>query len=146
MWPLHMLWSIVCMALLVCILCQLVHSCIEPSLHGLNFSLFRNLFMETYKQVIHSMIPFHGSVHAFHKSSPFHESIPWVHSMSSFHVSISFHVPHFIYSHMLVVNISVSAWAIWVQTRQRLARYCYSSVVLFKLTTIVYHLYRIIAS
>ena len=29
----------VCMALLVCVLCQPVHSCIEPSLHGLDFFL-----------------------------------------------------------------------------------------------------------
>ena len=36
----------VCMALLVCELCQPVHSCIEPSIYGVDF-FFRNLFMET---------------------------------------------------------------------------------------------------
>ena len=29
----------VCMALLICVLCQPVHSCIEPSLHGVDFFL-----------------------------------------------------------------------------------------------------------
>ena len=37
----------VCMALLVCILCQPVHSCIETSLHQQDLS-FRNFLMETY--------------------------------------------------------------------------------------------------
>ena len=32
---------------LVCVLCQPVHLCIEPSLHGVYRFLFRNLFMET---------------------------------------------------------------------------------------------------
>ena len=36
----------VCMALLVCVLCQPVHSCIEPSLHGLDLNL--NFFLEMY--------------------------------------------------------------------------------------------------
>ena len=33
---------------LVYVLCQPVHSCIEPFLHQLDFSVFRNLFMETF--------------------------------------------------------------------------------------------------
>ena len=42
MWPCYGVHITVCMALLVFVFCQPVHSCIEPSLHGLDF-LFRNL-------------------------------------------------------------------------------------------------------
>ena len=39
MWPCYGVHITVCMALLVCVLCQPVHSCIEPSLHGVDFFL-----------------------------------------------------------------------------------------------------------
>ena len=46
MWPCYGSHITVCMALLVYVLCQLVHSCIEPSLHQLDFCL--EIFAETF--------------------------------------------------------------------------------------------------
>ena len=46
MWPWYKVNITVCMALLVGVLCQPVYSCIDPSLHELDFFL-GNLFMET---------------------------------------------------------------------------------------------------
>ena len=39
MWQCYGVHITVCLALLVCVLCQPVHSCIERSLHGLDFFL-----------------------------------------------------------------------------------------------------------
>ena len=39
MWPCYGVHITVCVALLVFVLCQPVHSCIEPSLHGVDFFL-----------------------------------------------------------------------------------------------------------
>ena len=46
MWPCYGVHITVCMVLLVFVLCQPVHSCIEPSLHGVDFFL-EIFFMET---------------------------------------------------------------------------------------------------
>ena len=45
MWPCCGVHITVCMALLIFVLCQPVHSCIEPSIHGLDFIFYGDLFL-----------------------------------------------------------------------------------------------------
>ena len=50
MWLCYGVHITVCMALLVCVLCQPVHSCIEPSLHGVDF--FLEIFLWRFVSVL----------------------------------------------------------------------------------------------
>ena len=70
LWPYYGVHTTMCMALLVRVLCQPVHSCIEPHIPTLPRFLFRNLFMETcfcfffFWQEVFTVPPMHSRLHA----------------------------------------------------------------------------------
>ena len=57
MWPCYGVHIIASMALLVCVLCQPVHSCTEPALHGLGLEIFYRLYNTSSQKYIFDYHP-----------------------------------------------------------------------------------------